>query len=186
MSTITEWTAAAPRLPWRTIGAVALLILALVAAAVFVAGRSQRVPSPFGPAHNGLVAFADPSGAIRVGDVAKGEPGIIVAGPGNDRPVFSPDGTSLAFLRRAAFGAADLVVVRPDGTDPRVITLKPLSGVRYMAWSPDSRSVAVVSGTTLETFDATRAAEPRILTSHMTLDEEFGYQRFQPADRERL
>ena len=47
---------------------------------------------------------------------------------------------------RAAFGAADLVVVRPDGTDPRVITLKPLSGVRYMAWSPDSRSVAVVSG----------------------------------------
>ena len=180
MSTITERTAAAPRLPWRTIGAVALLILALVAAAVYVAGRAHRAPAPFGPAHNGLVAFADLSGAIRVGDVAKAEPSVIVPGPGNDRPVFSPDGNHLAFLRRAAFGADDLVVVRPDGTDPRVITIKPLSGVRYMAWVPDSASVAVVTGAILETFDASRAAEPRILASEMTLDEESGINDFNP------
>jgi Tol biopolymer transport system component len=181
MSSITERTAAVPRLPWRTIGAFVLLILALAAAAVFVVGtRAPRVPAPFGPAHNGLVAFADPSGAIRVGAFDQGEPGIIVAGPGNDRPVFSPDGTHLAFLRRTTPGANDLVVVRPDGTDPTVITPKPLSSVRYMAWSPDSTSVAVVTDATLETFDASRAAPPRILTSEMTNDEESGVSDFNP------
>ena len=180
MSTITERTAAAPRLPWRTIGAVVLLTLALVAVAIFVAGRSQRVPSPFGPARNGLVAFADPSGAIRVGDLSQGEPAIIVSGPGNDRPIFSPDGTHLAYLRRAGLGAKDILVVRPDGTDPRLITLKPLSSVRYMAWSPDSATVAVVTGGILETFDASRAANPRILSSELTFDEESGVSDFNP------
>jgi dipeptidyl aminopeptidase/acylaminoacyl peptidase len=180
MSTITERTVAAPRVPWRTIGAIVLLILALAAAAVFVGSRTRRVPAPFGPAGNGLVAFADSSGAIKVGDLQRGQPSTIVAGPGNDRPIFSPDGSQIAFLRQAKLGAKDIVIVRSDGSDQRVLTAKPLSAVGYMAWSPDGGSIAVVTGTTLESFDAALSGEPRVLTGNLSVDSVSGNSDFNP------
>ena len=47
------------RLPWRTIGLAVLLMALLVAvlAALAVGGR-PNLPAPFGPARNGLVAYA--------------------------------------------------------------------------------------------------------------------------------
>src|SRR4051794_33020538 len=47
-----------PQVPWRSL-AVALLLLALLLAAVLVAGsRQPKVPAAFGVARNGLVAYS--------------------------------------------------------------------------------------------------------------------------------
>ncbi len=56
VSTITTRVAGASRFPWRTVAAVALLVLALAVGAVFIVGsRAKPVPAPFGPAGNGQI-----------------------------------------------------------------------------------------------------------------------------------
>ena len=48
MSVATSRVATSPRVPWRTVGLVALLVIALVAAAVLLVGSRPRVlPPPF-------------------------------------------------------------------------------------------------------------------------------------------
>ena len=53
-------------------------------------------------------------------------------------PQFSPDGSLLAFLRRAPEGRPQLQVVRAGGGEPLALTDQPL-GVSAFAWSPDGR-----------------------------------------------
>ena len=65
----TRWLPAAvvPRLPrltlrpvpWRTIALLAALVLLLAAAVALYVGSRPRLPAPFGPAANGLVAYAE-------------------------------------------------------------------------------------------------------------------------------
>jgi dipeptidyl aminopeptidase/acylaminoacyl peptidase len=161
MSAISARIAAAPRLPLRVL-AVALLILALAASVLLVTGALRHpVPPPFGPARNGLIAYADARGAINVGDPATGVSREIVAGPGNDRPIFSPDGTRIAFLSLGATGRPSIVVVQPDGSGAITITTDTLASVGHLGWSPDSGSVVVSQGgTELQVFDSTRAGPP--------------------------
>ena len=45
--------------PWRTIALLALLGLLLAAAVTLYVGSRPRLPAPFGPAANGLVAYAE-------------------------------------------------------------------------------------------------------------------------------
>ena len=85
MSAISTRLAAAPRIPLRVL-VVALLVIALAVSALLVAGALRHpVPPPFGPAANGLIAYADDLGAINVGDPVTGLSKAIVPGPGNDR-----------------------------------------------------------------------------------------------------
>ena len=50
--------AATARVPWRTIGVLALVaILARRARRRVYAGSQRRVPAPFGPAANGLITY---------------------------------------------------------------------------------------------------------------------------------
>ena len=95
---------AVPRVPWRSL-ALALVLLALLLAAVLVAGsRQTKVPSPFGVARNGVVAYSI-YGDIHSTDVVSGISVPLVLGPALDsRPVFSRDGSRLAFLRASATG----------------------------------------------------------------------------------
>jgi len=65
-----------PTVPWRTIVTVALLI-ALLAAALIVAGSQSKVPPPFGPARNGALAFGD--GDVYLRDSVTGESQIQTA-----------------------------------------------------------------------------------------------------------
>ena len=65
-----------------------------------VIGSRRNVPAPFGPARNGLVAYAQ-DGDIYTADPVTGKAVAIVTGPETDLgPVCSLDGTRIAFERR--------------------------------------------------------------------------------------
>jgi Tol biopolymer transport system component len=166
---------------------VALLILALAATVLLVAGALRHpVPPPFGPARNGLIAFVDGQGAINIGDPVTGITNVIVMGPANDRPIFSPDGTRIAFLNRAAPTALDVIVVRADGSGATKITTEPLVSVGYLGWAPDSASVIVSNDTSgqLDVFDSTRVGPPTTLgvTNGSDNFNDHAAEMFQPPD----
>ena len=87
-------------LPLRQFGVLALIaLLAAAALAVFV-GAQARLPAPFGPAANGLIAYSD-MGDIFTLDPVNGATRAVVTGPEFDHdPVWSRSGTHLVFERR--------------------------------------------------------------------------------------
>ena len=127
MTALSERVATAPRIPMRMAVVLALLLLGLVVSIVLIAG-SQRpaVPAPFGVAGNGEIVFADTTGAIVAGNVGDGTTKVIVPGSGHSRPVFSPDGRSLAYLQRGLAGGSDIVVSNADSGSPRVVNAHPI------------------------------------------------------------
>jgi len=134
----------APRLPLRAIGAV-LLIAAILLAAIVVVGSRTRIPPPFGPAGNGLITWAL-DGDIFVGDPVGGTVRRVAATDDLDRnPVFSRDGTHIAFLRQvpAEAGQFDLVVMRADGNAAKELTAVSISMPRAVEWAPDGASLLV-------------------------------------------
>jgi dipeptidyl aminopeptidase/acylaminoacyl peptidase len=154
-----------PAVPWRQLGALALVALLIAAALAAYIGSSRRLPAPFGPASNGLVAIVDDSGGIQQVDPASGQAMVIVPGPGNSRPTYSPDGSRLAYLRANGFTAFDIVVARSDGQGPVVITPKPVSAVGYLGWSPDSSSIVIPAASgRIDVYDASTAGLPRTIT----------------------
>ena len=96
------------------IAALVILALLLAAIAAFV-GSQRRVPPPFGPAENGLVAF------VRGGDIFTYDPVTrlempLVADPDEDLdPAWSLDGTRVAFVRRRSDGDVIGFVDRDGG-----------------------------------------------------------------------
>ena len=94
----------AARMPWRPVTVLALVVLTLVAGLV-LAGAQRRLPPPFGPAANGMIANSS-NGNIYTYDPRTGVSRAIVTGPGEDmNPVWSPDGTRLVFERMGATGS---------------------------------------------------------------------------------
>ena len=93
--------AGSPPLRFGLIFAVIALI-GLLAATVVVGAlvlRQPAVPPAYGPAGNGVLAYAE-SGDIVTADAAGANLTTITTGPAVDsRPVFSRDGTRIAFLR---------------------------------------------------------------------------------------
>ena len=148
MGTAYSATVATPRIPWRVVGAVALLILVLVVGALVIAGNQPRpLPAPpFGRAANGLLAYAV-DGDIYTSDPVTGETRAIVTGPDDDTgPVWSRDGTRLVFVRRVEGERFDrLYVARSDGAGPTEITREPVRGIGDYSFSPDGREVIFVS-----------------------------------------
>jgi Tol biopolymer transport system component len=163
MTALSERVATAPRIPMRLAIALALLLAALVASIALIAG-SQRptVPAPFGIATNGQVVFADGDGALVAGNPVDGTSAVLVPGIGHERPVYSPDGTRLAFLQiRNDEHTPELLVSDADGRSEVVVTTENMTGTRYLGWSPDSRRLVVimVDGRLLE-FEAVANAQP--------------------------
>ena len=167
--------AGAPRFSLITVVLLAMLILALAAGALIVGGLQRRIPAVV-PAGNGLIAYAS-GGDIYVGDPATGETRAIVSRPQRDSwPIFSPDGSRIAFVRGDPWTAdAILIVVRVDGSDERVVMPAGYSqrGLEF-AWIPDSASLVVNHDSRpfttpyfdgeLSLLDATGVDEPRLLT----------------------
>jgi Tol biopolymer transport system component len=147
----------APPIPWRTIGlGVALVALLVAMVAALVVGSRPNLPAPFGQARNGLVAFTS-DGDIYTADPVTGLAAAVVTGPETDlRPVWSRDGTRVAFERKAVAGASDgrLFVARADGSElvaiiPEPLLLEPLTEEQQVAsytFSPDGSEVALTSG----------------------------------------
>jgi len=146
MSALTERLAPAPRLPWRTIGAVALIVLALVAGAILIVGNQPRkLPAPFGPAANGQIAYAA-DGDIFTADPTTGDSRALVTGPGIDTdPVYSRDGTKIAFTRTVAGGQREVYTADVDGGAAVLVTTEPISSVSGYEFSPDGTTIAIAS-----------------------------------------
>jgi hypothetical protein len=118
---------------------VALVLLALLAIALAIGGQ-RRLPPPFGPAGNGLMAFGS-AGRIYAADES-GVVGIHVPGGDVERtaPSWSPDGRRLAFWSSPAANDIRLAVL-DDSSDTIEIPLGPIEPDTSIAaeWSPDSR-----------------------------------------------
>jgi Tol biopolymer transport system component len=153
VSVVTSRAFAAPPIPWRVVGVVALLLLALVVGLVVVAGSWRHVPPPFGPAANGVVAY-EAGGDIFTADPVTGVAKAVVTGTQMDlRPVFSGDGTHFVFERTTArYVPGHLIVARSDGTELVVVTPEPVAGLdpgpaasaQYI-FSPDGTEIALWS-----------------------------------------
>jgi Tol biopolymer transport system component len=134
-------------LPWRQLGLIVVILIA-AALAVYAGSQMQRIPRPFGLAANGVIALAR-DGDIFVADRPGGDLRPLVAGPELDQaPMFSPDGSKLAFMR-SSDGRPDgtgLMVADADGTN--VVQLTPresLDGGWKWSFAPDGQSLIGVA-----------------------------------------
>jgi Tol biopolymer transport system component len=136
-----------PTIPWRPVLAVVLL-LALLATALFVSSQQRRLPPPFGPARNGALVY-DRGGDLFVrDDLAAGER-LLVGGATTDfAPWFTRDGRHLIFLRRTAGSEGspderlDGFVADLDGSNPVDVT-GPLFVPNWSDLSPDDSTLIV-------------------------------------------
>lgn len=186
MSTISRRLAPAPALTWRGVAVVALLILALVTAAVYIGSQPRRLPAPFGPAANGVIPYVS-GGDLFVGDPVTGTSRLLVGGPEGDAfPQFSPDGTRVAFVRdvgTTTVKPGDVYVVGEDGSGLRKITREPIWNVISVSWTPDGRGIAVVSEVSaaanqLDVYDAAGSGEVTTVATIPGLD----LVQFRPPD----
>jgi hypothetical protein len=113
----------APRV--RVILVAAILLVALAASLVYVAGHYRRLPPPFGPAANGRLVF-DLDRRLYVLDAVDPARTPVPLDIGLGRswaPSFSPDGMQLAFFSQMTDGAPiELFVANADGTGARSIS----------------------------------------------------------------
>ncbi|MEA2548941.1 MAG: hypothetical protein QOE42_1539 [Chloroflexota bacterium] len=152
-----------PRLPWRSIVLALVVLLAILAAAIIYVGSQQRLPAPFGPARNGVIAY-DAGGDIYTADPVSGRASAVITGLETDvGPRFSLDGTHLAFARMADGGRSQIYVARSDGSGLTLVTPTPITlvtgdsgrGWERYKFSPDGREllIATVSGITIARTD---------------------------------
>lgn len=137
--------AGSPPLRFGLIFAVIALI-GLLATTVVVGAlvlRQPAVPPAYGPAGNGVLAYAE-SGDIVTTDAAGANLTTITTGPAVDsRPVFSRDGTRIAFLRKES-NATRLFVANADGTGQVAVSPELFDDVHAIDWSPDGDRLMVL------------------------------------------
>jgi hypothetical protein len=178
---ITTRTTAAPRLPWRQLGILALIALLLATALAVYVGTQRHVPAPFGPARNGLIPYIS-GGDIFVGDPVTGRTTLLLGGPESDSsPGYSPDGTRIAFIRDArqvgttADEGVDLFVMRDDGTQVTKITPTPVPNLVWANWTPDGRRLVVIEPidgvNRIEFLDADGRLPPQRLAAGVGADQ---------------
>jgi len=146
MAVVTRRPVLAPSVPWRTLGALAMILILIAAALAAYIGSQARLPAPFGPARNGLIAY-DLGGDIYTADPVTGAATAIVTGPATDvAPRFSHDGTHVVFERKLEIGTGQLYVARADGSRLTLITPQPVSLTAAKSstsydFSPDGQSI---------------------------------------------
>jgi hypothetical protein len=149
MSVLTTTVAPRSTIPWRTVGLVAVLALALLAGALVAIGRAHRLPPPFGVAGNGSLIYS-----VNGDVVARSGPtgplvSLVTGGDADDAPIMAPDGSKFTFLRHGPGETVDLWVAAADGTGQRRLDL-PFRTLSWEDWSPagDELFVANENGET--------------------------------------
>jgi hypothetical protein len=175
---------------------LALVIALGMAAALTIGSRQHPLPPPFGPARNGLILYGGSDHDIHALDLATGTTTSLTTGTeGDGRPVLSPDGTKLLFLRDTTSidtvtGGHEpmIMVANGDGTNVHALTGALANGaglLRNIAWSSDASKVAVSSGTgenpVLQVFTVDGSVAPVGIDVHGRTAE---YLAFRPGDRE--
>jgi Tol biopolymer transport system component len=117
---------------------LASLIVALVAASLYIGSQQRQTPSPFS---NGAVVF-ERDGDLFIADELGGTPRPLVAGPFFDwGPAFAPQGDRVAFVRESSsWYDSRIMTVRLDGTDITEVATVAGWGV-HLSWAPDGRSL---------------------------------------------
>jgi TolB protein len=120
-----------------------LLLLAIVAIALIAVGSERRLPSPFGLARPGLIAYQD-NGDITLANVDGSGEIVLASGPAfGFGPAWSHDGSRLAYWSAANWDKpATLVVVGADGGHPEELVRDVVAPSSRISWSPDGRRVA--------------------------------------------
>jgi TolB protein len=140
--------------------ALATLLTAALAVGGVAVAANQLVTDDDGAATaNGLIAF-DSEGDIWLADPQGSNVRALTSTPEPERgPVWSPDGTRLAYLVKTGPGGEDLVQVDATGGD-RVVVARGLvtPELTHQAWSPDGTqltySAALVEAGTRRVFVA--------------------------------
>lgn len=186
---------AAPRIAWL------LLVLALVAAlgvaALAIGSRYRQPAPPFGLARNGSILYGGTDKDIHTFDPVTGATATLITGAAGDhRPLLSPDGTRLLFLRDSAtrdqgFGPLQpmIMVANDDGSDVRPLT-GPLANFAFYvgntAWSHDGTKVAVISDVdskpAIQVFRVDGSSPTVVMDTHLLTG--IDYLAFRPGDRE--
>jgi hypothetical protein len=100
-------------------------------------------------ARNGVIAFVRDGDLYLVGPDGTGLRQLTAGPEIDERPLFAPDGSSLAFTRREGTGAPrDIFLVRLDGTPPLALTSAP-EDESNPAFSPDGGRIAYARGVPL-------------------------------------
>jgi Tol biopolymer transport system component len=116
-----------------------LVLLAIVGLAIM--GSQHRLPDPFGPASNGRIVYLS-DGQLWTAAADGSDARAITLGSSTKRlPLFSRDGTRIAFLEFSALPNPTLVVSRADGSN-QVTIVSDAEAMRHVSWSPDGRSIA--------------------------------------------
>jgi Tol biopolymer transport system component len=132
------------RLPWRQIGVLALIAIVLATViAVVVGTRTTRLPEPFGPAANGVIALAQ-NGDLYTVDPDTGVMTLVLGGPESDMWVgFTPDGTQGVFVRKNSdAGYRRVGTVSLAGGQPTFVKKDVLTGGEPIQVAPNGRELA--------------------------------------------
>jgi TolB protein len=124
--------------------ALAALLIAIAVAAIVIVGSQRRLPPPYGLARPGLIVYdwADHLFVMSSGGSGRRQ---LTFGPNSDYdPIWSPDGTSIAYLSYGRDRSNALMVVSADGQRQVTIAdrLAPSEEGGRITWAPDSRHLA--------------------------------------------
>lgn len=107
---------------------------------------SAQLDPVFSPGGAQIVVGAGEGRGLVSVPVGLGRPSALTTAHVDGDPIWSPDGSVLAFTRSVPRGVSDVWLVRADGTGLRKLTTTPIppSGVAHtgsspLAWSPDGK-----------------------------------------------
>jgi Tol biopolymer transport system component len=164
--------APAPRIAWLLV--VVALVAALAVAALAIGSRHRQPAPPFGLARNGAILYGGADNDIHSLDPVTGATTTLITGSAGDhRPLLSPDGTKLLFLRDSTTRDQGVGPIQPmimvandDGGDVRPLT-GALAQFGMAAWSHDGSTVVVTSeldsGPALQLFKVDGTTQPVVI-----------------------